>query len=130
MGASGWMKAGLGAAALVLPLGGCVALVAGAAAGAGAYAYVTGELKSTVDSSLERTFAATKRAVDSLKFSLTEEASDALQAKVGAKMADDRSVSIELKRLADASTEIRIRVGTFGDESVSATILEEIKKGL
>ncbi len=109
---------------------GCVALVAGAAAGAGTYAYVTGELKATVDGTLEETYQASRKAIQTLKFTPTEFKSDALQARVGAKMADDRAVSIELAKATDATTEVRIRVGAFGDEKVSTEILAKIRENL
>jgi uncharacterized protein YqfB (UPF0267 family) len=42
--------------------------------------------------------------------------------------ADDKTITIKLKKKNDYLTEISIRVGTFGDESLSKKILEEIKK--
>lgn len=39
----------------------------------------------------------------------------------------DKKMLIKLKKVSDGATEIRIRVGTFGDESMSRLILDKIK---
>jgi hypothetical protein len=108
---------------------GCVLFVAGAAAGAGAgtYAYVKGELKAGQPESLDRTWAATRQAVKDLQFKVTRSDKDALSARLTAKTALDKTVDIVLKRLPDDTTEIRIRVGTFGDQSASEEVLEKIR---
>jgi hypothetical protein len=109
---------------------GCLLVVAGAAAGAGTYAYVDGELKASQPESLDKTWAATQSAVKDLKFSVTKTAKDAVSAHLTAKTAEDKTVDISLKRIADDTTEIRIRVGAFGDKSLSDLILEKIRSRL
>jgi hypothetical protein len=121
------MVGGLGLAG-VLASGGCLAVAAGA--GAGTYAYVTGSLKATLDRPLDKSYDASRAAVKSLGFTETTAASDALQGRVEATMADNTSVTIRLNRLSDASTEVVIRVGTFGDRARSIAIYDEIRKGL
>ncbi|MBI2947372.1 MAG: DUF3568 family protein [Verrucomicrobia bacterium] len=37
---------------------------------------------------------------------------------------------VALRRLSDQETEIRIRVGTSGDEAISRQVLDKIKKRL
>lgn len=116
--------AGLGA--------GCAVVAVGAAAGAGAagYAYVSGVLISTESATLDRTWNATLAAMKDLQFPVTSQRKDALQADLVARNAFDKRISIKLKKVAEQSTEVRIRVGTFGDEAASRAILEKIKKRL
>ena len=117
---------------LLLLTAGCVAVAVGAAAAAGAagYAYVSGELKSTESASLERAWSATTAAMQELEFPVTSKSKDALGAELTARNASDKKIAITLKKRSDNATEIRIRVGTFGDESLSRLILEKIKKRL
>jgi len=110
-------------------LSGCLIAAAGAA-GAGTYAYVTGKLTATLDAPLERAHSASVTAVESLKFTGESKQLDAFNGVVTALAADGSEVKIDLKRLSDKSTEVQIRVGTFGDKSRSVAIYEEIKKHL
>jgi hypothetical protein len=119
--------------ASVLAFGnGCLLLGLGAAAGAGAggYAWVNGEITTTESASLNQTWNATLAAMKDLEFPVTDQAKDALEANLTARNASNTSISIKLKNLSNASTEIRIRVGTFGDKSLSCTILNKINSRL
>ena len=111
---------------------GCALFVVGAAAGAGAggYAYVNGEIKSTESASLDRTWSATLAAMKDLEFPVTSQTKDALEANLTARNASDKKIGIKLKKVSETATEIRIRVGTFGDESISRIILDKIHKRL
>lgn len=124
-----WMVT-LGLAATMALTAGCVAVAVGAAAGVGSYAYVSGVLKSTESASLDRTWSATQGAVKDLEFPVISQRKDALQAELIARTASDKKVSIKLKKVSDTATEVRIRVGTFGDESMSLAVLEKIKNRL
>jgi hypothetical protein len=119
-------------ASLLVFMSGCALFVVGAAAGAGAagYAYVDGEEKATESASLDRTWNATLAAMKDLEFPVTSQAKDALTANLTARNASNTSISIKLEKLSSTSTEIRIRVGTFGDETLSRTILNKISSGL
>lgn len=121
----------LGLAATVALTAGCVAVAvgAGAAAGVGTYAYLSGELKSTQSAALDRTWAATQAAMKDLEFAITSQRKDALEAELIARTASDKKVTIRLKKVSEAATEVRIRVG-FGDKSLSLVILEKIKNRL
>ena len=118
--------------ALLSATSGCILFVAGAAAGAGAagYAYVNGVLKATEPASLDRVWSASIDAMKDLQYSVTKQAKDALTGNLTARTASDKKIEIELKKVSDNSTEISIRVGTFGDENLSRVILDKIKKRL
>ena len=117
-------------ASLLALTNGCFLFVVGVAAGAGAgvggYAWVNGEIKTTEGASLDRTWNATLAAMKDLEFPVTDQAKDALEANLTARNASNTNISIKLKNLSNTSTKIRIRVGTFGDESLSRTILNKI----
>ena len=111
---------------------GCAAalLAGGAAAGAGSYAFITGELKATEDVSLDRAYQSTQQAMKDLEFTITSKQKDALYGEVIARRASGEKVAVKLNKKSNSLTEIKIRVGTFGDESVSRQIHETIKKHL
>jgi hypothetical protein len=119
-------------ASLLALTNGCFLFVVGAAAGAGAagYAYVDGEEKATESASLDRTWNAALAAMKDLEFPVTDQAKDALEANLTARNASNTNISIKLKNLSNTSTEIRIRVGMFGDESLSRIILDKINSHL
>lgn len=116
--------------AAVLALGGgCALFVVGAAAGAGAgtYAYVDGELKNTETVSYDTACSATLAAMKDLGFAVVEDKKDALTDKITARSTVDKRVYVTLTKQSPTATEIRIRVGTFGDQTQSQQILNQIK---
>ena len=118
------------AAGLAVAGAGCAAIVVGgavAAAGVGTYAYVNGEMKGTEAVSMDQAWSASQAAMKDLEFPILNKAKDALEAELTARTATDKRVVIKLKRVTDTATEIRIRVGTWGDEAMSQKILDKIK---
>ncbi|HVU24181.1 MAG TPA: DUF3568 family protein [Opitutus sp.] len=108
---------------------GCLAVAAGAGAGA-AVAYVRGELRGTVAADYGATVAAANRAVQDLQFAKVSEKRDAFEDILVARTAADQKVEIRTKSLTKDSTTVKIRVGYFGDEALSVTILDKIKSHL
>jgi hypothetical protein len=110
---------------------GCPAVLigAGGAAGAGTYAYVDGEFRSTEQVSLERAWEATKRAVNDLGFTVTRKEKDAYNSEFQliAYGTGEKKVVVKLEKQSRFLTEIGIRVGMFGDESLSRSILAKIR---
>ncbi len=119
----------LGLAVPVVLQTGCLVVAAGAAA-AGTVVYVRGELKAALPNSYDAVVNATNQAIDSLRFRKTEEEGDALKTEIEARTGTDKSVEIEVIRVSDSLTNVHIRVGVFGDEAMSLTILEKIKESL
>lgn len=114
-------------------LTGCLAAAAvggAAAAGAGTVAYIKGELKATEEATLDKTWEATVAAIDELEFIVINKIKDEVSAQLEAKTADNKTVKIELKRVTENLTDISIRVGTFGDETLSRYILSKIEARL
>ncbi len=106
---------------------GCMMVVAGAGA---AVAYVRGDLDANLSANLDRSSTAVNRAVETLQFAKVSESKDALQAIFVARNAADKKIEIRLETGGDSLTKIKIRVGVFGDEALSVTILEKIKAAL
>jgi len=109
---------------------GCLGLVAGAAAGAGAVAYIRGELKATEEAPIDKVVAATKAAIADLEFTLIKAEADAYSGKVTAETARGNDIAISLKRKGDNMTKIGIRVDELGDEELSRLILDKIEARL
>jgi hypothetical protein len=111
---------------------GCALFLVGgaAAAGAGAVYYIDGELKDTESAPLDAVHTATLAGLHDLQFAVVNDNKDALNYKILARTATDTKITIILAKQSSTVTEIRIRVGTFGDEQLSRQILDKIKAHL
>jgi hypothetical protein len=116
----------LGAALIVLP--GCI--VAAAGAGAGAVAYVRGELEANLTTDYNKVVESARKAIGELEFAKVSENKDALKAVLVARTAMDKKVEITVTNSGKKLTNIKIRVGLFGDEALSMSVLDKIKAGL
>ncbi|WP_321992435.1 DUF3568 family protein [Marispirochaeta aestuarii] len=113
---------------LIIATTGCV-LLAGGAVGAGTYAYVSGNLKTTYDATLQQTWDAAQKAVRNLDMKAQEEEHDAFSGVLKGTMADGREFNISLTKVTPETTEVAIRIG-MGDQKVSKTIHGEILANL
>ena len=109
---------------------GCVALVVGGAAGAGAIAYQRGALVSNESAGMESTWRACYSAIKDLQFNEVRNKKDALEGMIEARTGAGKTVTFNLHRLTDTTTELRIRVGTFGDEALTRQIHDAVRKAL
>jgi hypothetical protein len=109
-------------------LSGCLAAAAGA--GAGVVAYARGDMDTTLGTDYNRVVASARRAISELEFAKVSENKDALKAVLVARTALDKKVVITIANSGKKLTSIKIRVGLFGDESLSLAILDKIKAGL
>ena len=108
---------------------GCLVAAAGAA-GAGTVAYIRGELTSTLDTPYDTAVRASNRGLQTLEFAKISENKDALTAILIYRTAEDKKIEVKVAKVTEASTKISIRVGIFGDEKLSLTVLEKIKENL
>ncbi|MBI2518594.1 MAG: DUF3568 family protein [Opitutae bacterium] len=119
----------LALALLALPvLSGCI--IAAAGAGAGTMAYVRGELDTTLGNNYNKVVDATRTALKELEFARVSENKDALKAVFVSRTALDKKVEVTVEKVGDKSTKVQIRVGLFGDEQMSVSILDKIKSNL
>lgn len=110
-------------------LSGCVPVLVGGAAGYNV-AYVAGELQATEDMPIQETFQATQDAVQDLGLVITDRDKDELSAVVIARGAEDKKVKVQLERVTDNSTMLKIRVGIIGDQNFSNAVLDRIESRL
>ena len=111
-------------------LSGCLAVAAGATAGAGAVAYVRGELDVTLPNDYSQVVDSARAALKELEFTKVSDKKDSLSAELVSRTALDKKVRITIASSGKQLTNIKIRVDIFGDESLSNTILAKIKAGL
>jgi hypothetical protein len=116
--------------AAALPFGsGCALFLVGgaAAAGAGTVAYVNGELEETEGVAYDTAYDATLAAMNDMQYAVVDKSKAGVEAKILARTSGDKKIQITLNKQSASVTEIHIRVGTFGDESLSRQILDKIK---
>ena len=89
-----------------------------------------GELNATVNGGIDAVDRATNRALEQLQFAKINEGKSTVDAAITARTGQDRKIDIKLDRSADNLTRVRIRVDTFGDESLSRMLLDKIKSNL
>jgi len=111
---------------------GCAAAVVGAAAaaGAGTYAYVNGQLKTSEAISYEKAQAAASAGLSDLGYNISATEHDAIKTKYTARGSGDKKVTVMVEKSSATVSEFRIRVGTFGDKALSVAIMDAIKKHL
>ncbi len=111
---------------------GCSLLVfgGGAVAGAGMVAYAKGELSAADEVELDRVWDAAQGAMEDLDFTIESRHTTATSAKLVARGADSRRVTVVLEERVGEFTEIRIRIGFFGDEALSRVILNRMRRRL
>ncbi|MDQ5977995.1 MAG: hypothetical protein QG602_967 [Verrucomicrobiota bacterium] len=107
-------------------LSGCV-VVAAIAVGAGAVAYVRGDLASRVEPELDPAYAAAQRALEKLEFAKIDQRKSGLDAKLVHRTALDKRVEIQRNKVTDRLTKIEIRMGVVGDQELSLTLLDKIR---
>jgi hypothetical protein len=117
-----------------IPLAACgllLALTAGCSTPVtktGAVVYSHGSLVANESINMDDAWDACHGALKRLEFEEESGAKDALEATLVAKSATDRRITFNLRRITDKTTEVRIRVGMFGDERMAREIHEAFRK--
>lgn len=119
-----------GLLALVLSASGCFALLVGAAAGAGSYAWVQGALVKEYDSSARDLHDAVVQGIKDLELEMIDDQADRISATTRARFADGKTVKVTIEAITEFSARLKIRVGTFGDKVRSEMILEAIDNNI
>jgi len=110
---------------------GCVALLAGAAGGAGTALWLSGKLSQEVNAPFDRTIKATKSALTSLKMVINKETVEENIAQIMSKYSDGRTVWIDIRRMTQASSQVEVRVGVVSqDKEAAEKILKKIMRYL
>jgi len=109
---------------------GCGALLLVGGAGTSAIAFATGELRSSEPTPLTRLDEACAAAVDALGYDEVETTREENRIRWRARTAAGDPVDIRLLAKGKQKTELRIRIGVFGDEAKSRLVLEQIHQAL
>jgi PBP1b-binding outer membrane lipoprotein LpoB len=94
------------------------------------YSKAEGVLRSTLAGSMPDVVNATNTTLTDLELVGIDSTVDKLKGKITARMAVGTKVTINLEAIDFENTSIKIKVGTFGDASVSMQILRNIEKHL
>jgi len=109
---------------------GCVALVVGAAGGAGAYIWGQGKLSFTTLHSVRECHAAARSGLKDLEIVITESEVDSLIARVKGMTAVSEPVTVDIEPLTADTTNIDVRVGFWGNETQSRIVADAIRRHL
>lgn len=106
--------------------------VAVGAGAAGTVAYLAGDLEVHEPYDIETVYAASKKALTELELHVVEgrTSKDALSATIVARDAADKQVIVKLKSTLAKGTAVSVRVGTFGNDTKSQLIYDQIRKNL
>ena len=94
------------------------------------YSKAEGVLRSTLEGSVPDVVNATNATLEDLELVGVENTVDKLKGKITAQMAVGTKISINLEAVDFDTTSIRVKVGTFGDKSISMHIFRNIEKRL
>ncbi len=109
---------------------GCVSLLVGAGAGAGAIAYIKGESIRTYNYSIRDMSTAAQRTFSDLEISATETTIGEIESRLIGTTSKNEKVDIKLISKGDEITDVHIRVGLMGNATASQRIHDKIFKNL
>ena len=95
-------------------LAGCAAVLVGAGAGAGTYAYVKGELIRTYQSGFEETMNACTGVMEDLGMSVQSKTTDGVETTIKAVRKDEIPVTVKVKIAGSDWTQVSVRTGFVG----------------
>ncbi|MBW1840251.1 MAG: DUF3568 family protein [Deltaproteobacteria bacterium] len=116
-----------------LVITGCAAVVAGAGAGGGIYAYMNGELKKSYRATFDRTVQASTESIKSLDMTIIEAQSDNRKTVINAEQTDGTLVTLKIEMITPETTLVSIRSGIIGiweqkvSELIHARIAQQLK---
>ena len=93
---------------------GCIALVVGAGAGAGTFAYVNGQLSRTYRANYQTTYEACKSILEDMKQPILEEKTDGTQTTISSQRFDKTPMTIIVRIIDPEWTEVTVRTGYVG----------------
>jgi len=108
---------------------GCFVLL-GAVAGAGGIAYVKGGLEKNFDKKVSELHRAGLAGLKDLELFISDDEINLHSAYIIAETDKEKEIRIDIEALTERSSKIKIRVGVFGNEVLSQSILNAIQKRL
>ena len=125
-----WIRIACCALALAgaLSLEGCIVTSNGA--NPEGTSYVFGRLDGVLKGSPQTVVKAAKNVLDDQEMKDVTEIASALDGKVTARTALDTAITVTVTRKDDATSNISIKVGSFGDHQISTELYQKIKAKL
>jgi hypothetical protein len=124
----------LGWAAMAVLLNGCVlvaAAVIGGALAAGAYSYDQGEGRQDYRVSFDKLYDASVAVCEKRGYTLTLKTKDAGgTARIEGKLKSGEGFLFSIQKVTENTSRLGIRVGTWGDEKVTADLHNEVGREL
>ncbi len=112
---------------LLLPLGGCLAIVAAGGAGAGTAVWLSEKLTQQVNAPYERTIKASENALHFMNLEITKETKSVSITQLKSTY-EGKEVWIDITRITENSTKIEVRVGAVSpDKEAASKILKRIQ---
>ena len=107
-------------------------LVAGGAVagGAGTAGWISGKLVQELDTPFEKTFQATKYALQALNLVITKEVKKLDVAQVKGKYIDGKTIWIDIFKVSQSASRIEVRVGAIPNKDATYKILDRIREYL
>ena len=105
----------------VVTIGGCQTSTPGVTNTFGTYA-------TWVAANPQDATAATQRAMSDLDLIVISHEATALDGRIIARTARDKSIKVNIEKVGDQFSKLKIRVGFTGDEGFSMTILQKIEE--
>lgn len=106
-------------------------IVAAIAVGGGTVAYIDGKYSINIEGNYKDVYKAALKAVnENNDFVLVSKDIDDTDGKAsieGATKVDSTSFSIEVEKLTDNASKVTVKFGTFGDQALSSTLMDQIQ---
>jgi len=115
---------------ILITASGCIALLIGAAAGAGGVVYVKGELEKNFDATVAKVHKASIAGLKNLDMFILSDELNVHDASIRSEDAQGKKVTINIDALTERSSKIKIRVGLVGNKMKSQIILDAIERKL
>ena len=110
---------------------GCVAILAGAAGGAGTSVWLSGKLSQEFHVTYDRAVSAAKKALSSLKLTIAKEVRSDDVTQLKSKYTDGKEIWIDIRKITQASSKVEVRVGAVSpDKEAADKILKKIQQYL
>jgi hypothetical protein len=122
------MKKIFAVAVCVGMLVGCASAVVTPDGTEASYSKAEGVLRASISGSMPDVVKATNDTLEDLELVGIDHTVDKLKGKITARMAVGTKVTINLEAMDFDNTAIKIKVGTFGDRSISLQILRNLEK--
>jgi uncharacterized lipoprotein len=107
-----------------------VVFLGGAAAGVAGYKFYEGSLEVIYQAPYMETWDAALRTLERMNIEVTDKKHDYTSGKIEAVGGDEKEIRLSVEYKSAQETEVKIRVGVFGDQSASNVIKDEIRKEL